>query len=225
MKSYNINAFAIPVACASFGEQARSLNKRLMDDIFHCIENGGLEKRSGVGVKQTTLELENIYSSFELLGSFISKYSENYVNWAGVKSGTPPVVNDFWANVNDDPSAFHMPHSHSVKKAVFTGVYFPSSGILDGVHISESQNLDEELHLTSKTQPNPGDLVLLDPNENIKTAIATDNVEKYPYFGNPLCFEPRESTIVIFPSYLMHMVTPTKKENFTRVSIAFNLEI
>lgn len=225
MISYNINAFAIPIVCGCFGEQSRKLNKQLLDDIFHCIENSDLEKRSGIGVKQTLLGLETFYTSFELLSGLISNYSEKYITSTGVKLKNSPLVKDFWANVNNDSSAFHMPHSHSVKSSLFTGVYFPSSGIQNDIHVSDTQNLDEEIKLVSKTQPNPGDLVLLDPLENIKTAIASDNIEKYPYFGNPICIEPKESTIVIFPSYLMHMVTPTKKENFTRISIAFNIGV
>lgn len=224
MISYNMSAFAIPICYGSFGEDSRNLNKQIVEDIDHYINNYDFEKRSGVDVKQSFLGLENIYNSFDILGNLISKYVEKYVEWSGVNTENI-IVNNFWANVNTDPYAFHMPHSHDIRKATFSGVYFPSSGILNEISISDTQDLNKDPDVCSKTQPNSGDLVLLDPIEFVKTSIANKNISKYPFFGNPICITPREATIVIFPSYLSHMVTPTKKENFKRISVAFNIEI
>lgn len=224
MKSYTICAFAVPINYGSLGEDTRELNKVLVQDIFHYMENENTQARSGVGVKQTHLGLEHSYTSFETLGSVISKYMSHFVKWSGVHTENIK-VKEFWGNVNKDPSAFHMPHSHGLRTAMFTGVYFPSSGIENGVNISDSQNLNDDPEIISLTQPNPGDLVLLDPLEFVKTSMVTPRTDKFPFFGNPICVPPRESTLIIFPSYLSHMVTPTKKENFTRISIAFNVEV
>ena len=224
MKSYTMSAFAIPINYGSLGEGMREINKSLTEDILHYMNIKDTQPRSGVGVKQTHLGLEHSYTSFEMLGTIISDYLAHYVKWAGVHTENIK-VKEFWGNVNTDASAFHMPHSHGLRTAMFTGVYFPSSGIHNGIHLSESQNLDDDPEIISRTQPNPGDLVLLDPLEFVKTSMVTGTTDKYPFFGNPICVPPRESTLIVFPSYLSHMVTPTKKENFTRISIAFNVEV
>lgn len=220
MKIQNISAFPIPISYGSFGEQSRTLNKHLMaDTIKHTYSE--FETRSGIGVRQSSGGLENHYESFKALQDIISIFSKTIVEWTGIETDVVEAVG-LWANLNNDPYAYHMPHAHSLKY-VYTGVYFPTSGILDGHELSLDQNLDDEPNIISDSRPAPGSLVLLDPNQNIKDGISNGKSARFPFFGNPICVEPREGTIVIFPSYLSHMVTPTKKENFTRVSIAFNI--
>jgi hypothetical protein len=224
MKSYNLNAFAIPIAYGTFGEQSRALNKILIHDIFEELNSIVSVGRSAVNVKQTNYRMEQRYSSFKILQDIIKEFALPYIQRCGIKKENIDVY-DFWANLNQNPTAFHMPHSHSIHAGIFTGVYFPSSGIENEIHLSQNQNLDEDPQLISTGTPSPGSLVLLDPNENIKSAIATKHTEKYPYFGNPLCISPKEGIIILFPSYISHLVTPTENPNLTRLSIAFNIRV
>lgn len=217
----DISAFAIPIRYGMLN--ANDLNKQLIEDIFLELNNNGNEKRSGVGVFQTKSGLEKKYDSFKILSEKIKHFLLDFIK--NVKVHDEFVVGGIWGNVNNDSFAFHMPHSHGINNScIFTGVYFPTSGYFDNDKLKEYNNSKFPI-VTSKTQPNPGDLVLLDPNENIKTAISTRKTEKYPFFGNPICITPVKNTIVVFPSYLNHMVTPTKKENYTRISIAYNVSI
>jgi hypothetical protein len=217
----DISAFAIPIRYGMLN--ANYLNKQLIEDIFLELNNNGNEKRSGVGVFQTKSGLEKKYDSFKILSKKIKHFLLDFIK--NVKVHDEFVVGGIWGNINNDPFAFHMPHSHGINNScIFTGVYFPTSGYFDNDTLKEYNNSKSPI-VTSKTQPNPGDLVLLDPNENIKTAISTQKTEKYPFFGNPICITPVKNTIVVFPSYLNHMVTPTKKENYTRISIAYNVSI
>jgi len=221
MNKNDISAFAIPIRYGMLN--VNDLNKKLIEDIFLELNNNGNEKRSGVGVYQTKSGLEKKYESFKTLSEKIKYFLLDFMK--NVKVYDEFFIKDVWGNINNDPFAFHMPHSHGINNScIFTGVYFPTSGYLDN-DISKECNNSKSPIITSKTQPNPGDLVLLDPNENIKTAIATKKTEKYPFFGNPICITPIKNTIVVFPSYLNHMVTPSKKENYTRISIAYNVSV
>lgn len=220
----NMAAFSIPISYTSLGDPSRELNKLLVADALYETELNHASARSGVNVIQTMFGMETKYTSFEQLTHLIKQFVEPYLKWVGVTS-TFVEIHDLWANVNTSPYAYHMPHSHSTRNNdIFTGVYFPTSGFQDGVAVSEKQDISSPV-VSSKTMPGPGDLVFLDPLENIKTSIATTTTQKYPFFGNPICIEPREGTIVLFPSYLSHLVTPTKKENFTRISIAYNVRV
>ena len=221
MNKNDISAFAIPIRYGML--DANDLNETLIENIFLELNNNGNEKRSGVGVFQTKSGLEKKYDSFKILSKKIKHFLLDFIK--NVKVHDEFVVGGIWGNINNDPFAFHMPHSHGINNScIFTGVYFPTSGYFDNDTLKEYNNSKFPI-VTSKTQPNPGDLVLLDPNENIKTAISTQKTEKYPFFGNPICITPVKNTIVVFPSYLNHMVTPTKKENYTRISIAYNVSI
>lgn len=216
----DISAFSIPIRYGMLDSD--DLNEKLLKDVFFELNNNGNEKRSGVGVHQTKSGLEKNYESFYVLSNKIKHFLLDFIKH--VKVYDDFIIRDLWANVNTDPFAFHMPHSHGINNScIFTGVYFPTSGYNNNT-LEEYKNSKTPI-ITSKTQPEPGDLVLLDPNENIKTAIATKKTEKYPFFGNPICITPIKNTIIVFPSYISHMVTPTNKENFTRISIAYNVGI
>lgn len=224
MKAFTMNAFPIPIVYGNFGEESKELNKSLVQDALHSIETQKAEQRSGVHVDQTSYGLEGKYTSFEQLASLIQQFAEGYIRQAGVKKELFKVY-DFWANLNQNPSAYHMPHSHSFHAGMFTGVYFPTSGWWETEDGQQESVDDYEAEVYSSSQPKPGNLVFLDPLEYVKTALATPSTEKYPYFGNPICIAPKEGTIVLFPSYLSHLVTPTERENWTRMSIAFNIKV
>ena len=217
------DAFPIPVCVTTLGESMRDLNKQLISDQKQEIDTNTM-RRSGVNVKQTETKLDKKYESYNLLSKRIDHYCYNFI-----KNICPNITNAkssaYFGNINDDKMAFHMPHSHSFDGFTFTGVYFPSSGFRNNVAISDQQNLDEPISLSSSTQPPDGSLVILDPLEYVKTGLAPEGAPKYPYFGNPICVVPKESTLIMFPSYLPHMVTPTREDNFVRISIAFNVTV
>ena len=218
-----ISAFPIPVSFTTLGEQMRDLNKTLMQDIeTEVVVNPQL--RSGVNVDQTAPLMENKYDSFKQLSQYVDAACQTFVEKI-LGSQYLAETESYWANVNKDMCAYHMPHSHTFNGYSFTGVYFPTSGIVKGVPVSDLQNLDDPVELSSRTQPLPGSLVLLDPIEYVKSGVAPATAPRYPFFGSPICLVPKEGALVIFPSYLPHMVTPTREADFTRMSIAFNVKV
>ena len=200
-----LDAFAIPVFTDTldwaFGD---SFNKSLCDDV---VKHQQTQDRSGRNVKQTDLGLEEQYETFADLADIITVWAHKKTAEAG--TNITGRAKSFWANYNNTPHAYHMPHAHTVNGFMWTGVYFPK-GVTDT--FLESANI-----------PRPGSLVLLDPMGPMKTSCATPDTKLYPYWGNPICIQPRASSIVLFPSYLPHMVTPTETGE-ERISIAFSVE-
>lgn len=223
-KTINIDAFPIPVSVGTLGEASRELNEQLVLDAEKAFLEVEVEERTGIGIEQTVSGIEQKYPSFNVLSQVLTQYAVPTIIQAGTKN-TDIRAEFFWVNRNEKGNAFHMPHSHQLDGYMWTGVYFPTSGWIDGEPISKDQNLDESPVMESKTQPNPGDLTLLDPLQFVKTGTATKKTDRYPYWGNPLCVTPREGTVVLFPTYLPHLVTPTEQDNFKRMSIAFYVKV
>jgi len=219
-----LDSFAIPISIGTFGESSRELNTQICLDSERAFNEVEVEERTGVGIEQTISGLEKHYDSFKTLADIITEYSRPLIGETGTLN-TDINAEFFWANRNTNRSAFHMPHSHQLDGYMWTGVYFPTSGWRDGNPISENQDLNKITKITSKTQPSPGDLTILDPLQFVKTGTATKKTNRYPYWGNPICIPPKEGTIVMFPTYLPHLVTPTEEDNFKRLSIAFYVRV
>lgn len=192
-----LDAFPIPLYITNINVDMEGHNKELCKDI-NWIVNAQTQQRTGVGVDQTISGLEDSVESFTQLAEIISNVSTQLL-------GRPTKAEHFWANSTTD--GFHMPHSHRFGEHMWNGVYFPM-GETDWTYESSSN-------------PKPGSLVLLDPMEFVKSGVADEHTDRYPYWGNPICVAPKEGTLVLFPIYLPHMVTPAEGQ---RKSIAFYLK-
>lgn len=201
-----LDAFAIPI----FYDDLSSiiLPKHNIDLWNDVIDHENSQARSGRNVKQTTLGLEEKYKSFEELSLLISMWAKDKIREAGSEPQSGKAMS-FWGNYNNTPHAYHMPHAHTVNGFMWTGVYFPRG--------------ETDTFLESSNIPRPGSLVLMDPMGPMKTSCATSETKLYPYWGNPICIQPREGSVILFPSYLPHMVTPTETGE-ERMSIAFSVE-
>ena len=216
-----INGFPIAIMHHLFGCSFNDLNKRLINDIDSEIASKQtIERTGGKEIIQTAAFLETKYQSFKELSNNICLIVQPFFKQIGVMETNITVI-DFWANVNESVAGFHMPHSHT-GKSIYTGVYFPTTGFIDKVEIEEKFN---QPIIKSESNPPPSSLVLLDPLEFVKTTTITNKVLRYPYFGNPICFQPQKSLMVMFPNYLPHMTIPNKNNNLKRISIGFNVGI
>lgn len=205
--------------CYGKMDNAPSFNQQIISDSFVDINNFPLGVRSGVGVEQSRLGLERHYVTFSILSKKIHEFAKPYITENRTKADF--AIQNMWVNVNSDPSAFHLPHVHSFKNSVFSGVYFPTNGIHEGTHIDTQGEFTPQWN----PHPEPGSLVLVDPGQIYKTGIAHYNqLEKYPYWGSSISFTPQENGIILFPSYLQHLVTPIRKKDFVRISIAFDIQ-
>lgn len=218
-----IKGFPIAICYQLLGCSYNNLNQQLVADIVSETELGKVTKRTGGDdILQTNAGLEKKYDSFKQLSIVINNIASSFLHNIGVKEDRVTAI-DFWGNINQSVSGFHMPHSHtSGNKNIYTGVYYPTSGFVDGLEIEEKFN---QPIIKSESNAAAGSLVLLDPLEFVKTTTITNNVLRYPFFGNPIVFSPQRSLLILFPNYLPHMTIPNKVSNFKRISIAFNISI
>jgi hypothetical protein len=195
MKADKLDAFPIPLYILNIADQTKDMNRGLVKEIE---EYGHHQQRTGIGVDQTRSGMEEHHYFFMQLQSIISDVATQVL-------GRKTSAESFWANSINE-SGYHMPHSHRIGNYMWNGVYFPCG--------------DSDWHYESSSTPREGSLVLLDPLEFVKQGVADDKTDRWPYWGNPVCVAPKEGTLVIFPVYLPHMVTPTTRP---RKSVAFYL--
>ena len=225
-----LDIFPVPITVINLGENSREMNKILMNELEEEMkDNYDAPLRTGVGVWQSNFGLEKRRETFANLAEMFLDLSIPTLTRAGFLGDLKSymVCDDFWGNINDSPSAFNSPHIHGHGFTIFSGVYYPTSGILNGEEVSKKQDLDIMTTIRSATRPEPGDLVLMDPSYAVKNQVFPFKIQnnRYPYYGLEYCITPREGTLVLFPNYLMHYVAPTEKENFRRVSIAFSINL
>lgn len=207
----NISAFPIPIKVDKLEPSVN--NESLLMDINHLLKNSESCKRSGVNIYQSDFGLEKKYESFFNLKKQLSIPTKEYTKWSGVISEVDCF--DFWVNVNSTPWAYHMPHVHSFTKGLFSGVYFPKT----------LKSKQDDVLYKIQEHPDPGSLVLMDPNRDVKTGMSYhQKVQLHPFFGSCYCITPKEYVYVLFPNYLQHIVTPTESDNI-RISIGFNIKI
>ncbi len=101
---------------------------------------------------------------------------------------------DGWINVNST-HAYNSPHRHS--GYIWSGTYY--------VNVPESDNRQS------------GAIEFADPRYIDKN----NRLPNSPIFKDNLGFKPTSGTMVIFPSYLLHWVTPNEDKE-DKISIAFN---
>ena len=231
---YVAGLFPTPVAIINFGEQARELNERLVEDIDDAKENNLSAERTFSNNSagwQSISGLEQHYHSFASLKNLIHQVAIPSMEWTGYDKEylqTSVEIMGLWANLIDAPGGWSSPHVHGYGDTLWSGVYYPTSGIQDGVSASVDLDLDEfnrenyvEASTTSKRQ---GVLAIIDPAKVSKSLLGPDietAFEKYPHYGADVNIIPRESLIVLFPAWVEHYVTPIVEENFKRYSISF----
>ena len=211
--------FSVPVTIMNFGEESDELNERLVKDALNEKKLNPTSSRSAINGWQSGVGMENRYQSFFELRGYIKQVIETTLPTLGF------TITDFdnyfkcdelWVNIIEEQGGFHVPHIHGTGETLFSGVYYP----LDYI-ISEG----EESDIRATSVPEPGDLMLFDPASTEKRAVIPQSiVNRYPYYGSEICIRPRKGNLVIFPSYLSHMVAPIYGENVPkmRMSISFS---
>ena len=230
---YVAGLFPTPVAIINFGEQARELNTRLVEDIDDAKENNLSEERTFSNNSagwQSISGLEKHYHSFVSLKNLIHQVAIPAMEWTGYDKEylqTSVEITGLWANLIDGPGGWSSPHVHGYGDTLWSGVYYPTSGIQDGESASADLDLDDfnrenyvEASTTSKRQ---GVLTIIDPAKVSKSLLGpeTGMFQNYPHYGADVNIIPRESLIVLFPAWVEHYVTPIAEENFKRYSISF----
>jgi uncharacterized protein (TIGR02466 family) len=107
-----------------------------------------------------------------------------------------PVMTSAWANVNDIHD-WNLPHLHL--PADWSGVFY--------VSVDEAQ-------ARTAGQAAPGDILFFNP---------TPMGDRHKRFCT-ISYAPKNGLLLLFPSYLMHMVTPQASAE-PRISISFNIRV
>lgn len=120
----------------------------------------------------------------------------------GICDSVPHILSNFWININE-PGNFlldsNTPHIHP--GYFLNCVYYP------------------------KGLPNSGNLYLLAPFNGVVQTIPVEHLsESTGWADTRWSVNPEPGKLVIFPSWLMHWVTPNYSED-DRISIAFNVSL
>lgn len=235
MKNLNINQinldiFPIPISILTLGESSRELNKSLVDAIEADRKLGtGKTIRTGVHVWQSDINIEERHESFKQLKEIVDGIYPSFLHNIGYKPDVTEYTRsaEFWGNINESPYAYHTPHFHGYGDTIFSGIYYPSSGVENGVELSDVEDLDLMTDVKSSSIPDPGCIAFMDPSLQAKRQVYPKNerLNRYPYYGLEICVRPKAGTMILFPNYLTHFVVPTEKHNFIRYSIPFGINL
>lgn len=208
--------FPIPVGVYNFGENNHELNLDLIADITTEITNDpDGEDHSNMGGWHSKTDLEEKHRSFRILRSIIEDCGNNYATIHGYKPGL--ICSDLWANINSSGN-MNFPHHHGT--SALTGVYYPIESIKGDSPNFNYLDLDSvALKPGTWDSVNGGSLVFQDPSYGMKIHLLKEkatayNIDFYHVY-------PTASILVLFPTYLTHMVLPFTEDK-TRVSISFS---
>ena len=223
----NINfrpIFPSPLGYVNFGEANRDLNKRLIEDIeTEMSESEGKTKtfRKNDMSWQSFPRMERKYSSFEELRLYISDSAKPILHESGVNLAAAQQhrTEGLWANVILGAGGYSRPHIHGHGRTLWSGVYYPNG-------LQGDENLDEFVeddYIMNRFERHvDGALVIFD-NARVEKGLVLTNMDDREFYGNEIMVKPRESLLVLFPVWLMHMVTPlTTDEKRYSISFAIN---
>jgi len=223
-----IALFPVPVSIMNFGSNASSLNSNLISDAFSEMKsNPILDSRSAVHGWQSSADLEKKYESYSELRNHIQSVVMSILKNYGFKEYLPfdelYECKGLWANILTEKGAWHVPHMHGDGKTVFSGVYYPTSGLTQDMNEYYPDEDYSDVDIIAGSIPRSGDLILFDPATSQKRQVLAGNqVNRYPYYGSEVCIRPKKSHLIIFPNYLTHMVAPVLIDDYYRLSVSFS---
>lgn len=224
----DLDLFPVPFRVINFGEKSRKFNSRLLSLLFAYKEEHPVTvNKLNNGIWQNIDPLDSFDPFFEYAKEVFFEATKPFIRRCGVQGDLDEQfkVEGLFGNVTQSAHAVFLPHHHGKGNSSFVGVYYPSSGIENDVHLSHNQNLDDDPNIYAGSNPLPGDIQFIDPALIAKRQVYNNNYNRYPYYGLEMCVTPREGLLIVFPHYLSHLVMPTGNDNFTRVSIVFDILI
>lgn len=223
-----LSLFSVPVTVANFGKDSSEMNESLIADIFS--EQAMVPEsanRSAIHGWQSEGYMDEKYESFSILKeniktaiySLLPKYGFEYDgNYDDIFE-----CGMLWCNILTNRSSYHIPHIHGTGETLFSGVYYPTSGLTRQHEDFYPEENYDDVEIRASSVPESGDLVLFDPAAAQKRQVIPGFVKRYPYYGSEICIKPKKSHLIIFPNYLTHMVSPIIEDDLIRLSISFSL--
>ena len=214
--------FPSPFGYVNFGNDNRELNKRLIEDIeTEMMQSEGKDRTFKKNDRswQSYPKMETRYTSFEELRIYIDDAVKPILVESGVEYGTAYAhrTEGLWANTILDAGGYSRPHIHGVDRTLWSGVYYPKG--LENIDNLDEFNEDD--FIFNGFEKIDGALVLFD-NARVEKGLVLTTFQDREFYGSEVTVRPRESLLLLFPVWLMHMVTPlTSKEK--RYSISFSI--
>jgi hypothetical protein len=209
----SLPVFPIPIGVANFGQKNHELNIQLVKDtLLEKQKDPEGEDHSNMGGWHSKVNMETKYDSYRELSKILTDCGNQYCNLHGYKSGI--VCSDLWSNINQSGDLNFLHHHGTTALA---GVYYPIESIVDGNWNFNYTNQNPIKPGTWNNQDG-GSLVFQDPSYGKKVHLLTDkpsafNIDFYHVY-------PTSSVLILFPTYLLHMVLPFKEDKI-RLSISF----
>ena len=221
--------FSTPIGVVNFGEQARGLNKKLIQEME-------LEKNNNINCERTfsgndsswqsALEMEKKYEGFQILKDAINEVAKNFLTkslFLKKEYEDKIVTHSLWGNIIYNMGGWSQPHMHGNGTTLFSGVYYPKSIDSDNINLDK---LDQSKLLKASTVVREdGVLVLKDPSALVKKMSRANYFYNQMHQGANIYICPRESLLVLFPAWLEHFVTPVMDFKENRYSISFAIDI
>lgn len=205
--------FPIPISVCDFKKNNHELNVKLVEDILIEKQKDPLgEDHSNMGGWHSKTNLETKYESFSDLSKIITQYGNQYCRQHGYKDGI--VCSDLWANINRSGD-MNFAHHHGT--TALAGVYYPIE-FISGDEWKFDYSKDNILKGGTWDYKTGGSIVFQDPSYGMKVHLIKDKTS--PYNIDFYHLYPTSSVLVLFPTYLLHMVLPFR-ENRTRISVSF----
>ena len=208
-----LHLFPIPISLYNFGKSNHKLNVNLVRDTLDCFSNTDSIQRSNMGGWHSPSDMETKYDSFNLLRNQIQEAADIYCEDYGFEKGSK--IKYLWANLNQTGD-MNVGHDHA--RSTLTGVYYPVQNIIDD---NCTFNYKENISLLPGTWDGEdgGSIYFQDPAYGLKRAL--EETEKPTAFNLSAYYTyPIAGLLIIFPSYLLHAVTPFRKK-MKRISISF----
>ena len=207
--------FSTPLLTLNFTEEVHEMNQELVKDISDEVKKdpegviqsnfGGWHSKSG---------LENEYESFRNLSSVVRGCANNYCE----NFGWEPALecSNLWANINGAGDV-NFPHQHNLSS--LAAVYYPV-GWIEGeetFYNYEKESVWLQPHACDGKMG--GSLAFFDPCHGKR--IHLNPVRDEWHTVSAMHLYPTAGLLVLFPTYLVHTVTPFKEKDRKRISISF----
>ena len=213
--SNSLPLFPIPISLYNFGEDNHELNIKLVTDILneHNKDPDG-NQRSNLGGWHSKSDLEERYDSFSAIRTMIEGCANDYCTKHGYQSGL--TCQNLWANVNETGD-MNVGHHHGF--SALTGVYYPVQTVVDNdCNFSYSDTNPIQAGIWDGKKG--GSIYFQDPSYGLKTGLKKDD-KPSAYTLDAYYTYPVSGLLIVFPSYLIHAVTPFREQNTKRLSISF----
>ena len=215
IKAAEHGLFATPVLTLNFTKDVHDMNEELVRDIAIEVKEDpdGIVKSNFNGWHSQG-GLERKYDSFRRLAELVSACANNYCSNYGWETGVE--CSNLWANINGPGDSNH-PHQHNLSSLV--AVYYPI-GWIDGEETFYNY-AEDQIWLSPYVCDGEkgGSLALFDPCHGKR--IHLNPVEQLWHTVSSMHVYPHAGLLVLFPTYLVHTVTPFKEQDRKRISISF----